>query len=102
MQFINIVVHSVDDMNYRVALQWEFAELGLEEYLEKLRLHESEELAVQISGKNNHHFICAGFARVEEKDKDRNKREEWRSDRRKGRKEGKEDNRREMKARGKR
>jgi Diaphanous FH3 Domain len=33
MQFINIVVHSVDDMNYRVALQWEFATLGLEEYL---------------------------------------------------------------------
>lgn len=52
MQFINIVVHSVDDMNYRVALQWEFASLGLEEYLEKLRPNESEELSVQISGKN--------------------------------------------------
>ena len=52
MQFINIVVHSVDDMNYRVALQREFASLGLEEYLEKLRPNESEELSVQISGKN--------------------------------------------------
>ena len=52
MQFINIVVHSVDDMNYRVALQWEFGSLGLEEYLEKLRPNESEELSVQISGKN--------------------------------------------------
>ena len=52
MQFINIVVHSVDDMNYRVALQWEFASLGLEEYLEKLRPNESEELSVQISGLN--------------------------------------------------
>jgi hypothetical protein len=50
MQFINIVVHSVDDMNYRVALQWEFGSLGLEEYLEKLRPNESEELSVQISG----------------------------------------------------
>ena len=53
MQFINIVVHSVDDMNYRVALQWEFASLGLEEYLEKLRPNESEELSVQISGKTS-------------------------------------------------
>ena len=25
VQFINIVVHSVDDMNFRVALQWEYA-----------------------------------------------------------------------------
>ena len=31
MQFINIVVHSVADMNFRVALQWEFASLGLGE-----------------------------------------------------------------------
>lgn len=28
MQFINIVVHSVEDMNFRVALQWEFSSLG--------------------------------------------------------------------------
>ena len=51
MQFINIVVHSVDDMNFRVALQWEFKHLGLEDCLDKLHMHESEELAVQISGK---------------------------------------------------
>jgi hypothetical protein len=51
MQFINIVVHSVEDMNFRVALQWEFSYLGLEDCLDKLRIHESEELAVQISGK---------------------------------------------------
>lgn len=57
MQFINIVVHSVDDMNYRVALQWEFASLGLDEYLEKLRIHESEELAVQISGWPKFHLF---------------------------------------------
>jgi hypothetical protein len=56
MQFINIVVHSVDDMNYRVALQWEFGSLGLEEYLEKLRPNESEELSVQISGKYKSFF----------------------------------------------
>ena len=51
MQFINIIVHSVEDFNFRVALQWEFAALGLRECLEKLRTHESDELAVQISGK---------------------------------------------------
>ena len=48
MQFINIVVHSVADMNFRVALQWEFSSLGLGDYLEKLQFDESEELAVQI------------------------------------------------------
>ena len=53
MQFINIIVHSVEDFNFRVALQWEFAALGLRECLEKLRTHESDELAVQISGKWN-------------------------------------------------
>ncbi|GBP03681.1 Formin-like protein CG32138 [Eumeta japonica] len=29
MQFMNIVVHSVEDMNYRVHLQYEFTALGL-------------------------------------------------------------------------
>ena len=50
MQFINIVVHSVENMNFRVALQWEFTNLGLEECLDNLGTHESDELAVQISG----------------------------------------------------
>ena len=53
MQFINIVVHSVENMNFRVALQWEFTNLGLEECLDNLGTHESDELAVQISGKEN-------------------------------------------------
>lgn len=34
MQFINIVVHSVEDMNFRVHLQYEFTKLGLDDYLE--------------------------------------------------------------------
>ena len=34
MQFVNIVVHSVEDMNFRVHLQHEFTLLGLDEYLE--------------------------------------------------------------------
>lgn len=49
MQFVNIVVHSVEDMNFRVHLQFEFTALGLDQYLEKLKLTESEELQVQIS-----------------------------------------------------
>lgn len=34
MQFINIVVHSVEDMNFRVHLQFEFTKLGLDDFLE--------------------------------------------------------------------
>ncbi|NWT08513.1 FMNL1 protein, partial [Pteruthius melanotis] len=34
MQFINIVVHSVENMNFRVFLQYEFTHLGLDQYLE--------------------------------------------------------------------
>lgn len=48
MQFVNIIVHSVEDMNFRVHLQFEFTALGLDDYLEKLRLTESEELQVII------------------------------------------------------
>ena len=50
MQFVNIVVHSVEDMNFRVHLQYEFSRLGLDEYLEKLRHNESEELQVCTVG----------------------------------------------------
>lgn len=49
MQFINIIVHSVEDMNFRVHLQFEFTQLGLDDHLEnKLRNTESEDLKVQI------------------------------------------------------
>jgi len=34
MQFINIAVHSVEDVNYRVHLQHEFTLLGLDSYLD--------------------------------------------------------------------
>ncbi|CAK9292897.1 unnamed protein product [Gordionus sp. m RMFG-2023] len=49
MQFINIVVHSVENMNYRVALQFAFTKIGLDDYLEKLKHTESDQLQVQIS-----------------------------------------------------
>lgn len=61
MQFINIVVHSVEDMNYRVHLQYEFTSLGLDEYLEKLRMTESEELHVQISAYLDNVFVVAAL-----------------------------------------
>ncbi|CAB1341732.1 unnamed protein product [Coregonus sp. 'balchen'] len=48
MQFINIVVHSVENMNFRVHLQYEFTHHGLDQYLETLKLTESEKLQVQI------------------------------------------------------
>uniref|UniRef100_A0A8B9HCQ2 Formin-like 1a n=1 Tax=Astyanax mexicanus TaxID=7994 RepID=A0A8B9HCQ2_ASTMX len=48
MQFINIVVHSVENMNFRVHLQYEFTHLGLDQYLETLKLTESDNLKVQI------------------------------------------------------
>lgn len=56
MQFVNVVVHSVEDMNFRVHLQYEFSKLGLDEYLEKLRHTESEELQVVLI--TLHHTIC--------------------------------------------
>uniref|UniRef100_A0A8C4QD72 Formin-like 1a n=1 Tax=Eptatretus burgeri TaxID=7764 RepID=A0A8C4QD72_EPTBU len=48
MQFINIVVHSVEDMNFRVYLQYEFTHLGLDAHLERLKDTESDALLVQI------------------------------------------------------
>uniref|UniRef100_A0A3Q4BZ86 Uncharacterized protein n=1 Tax=Mola mola TaxID=94237 RepID=A0A3Q4BZ86_MOLML len=48
MQFINIVVHSVEDMNFRVHLQYDFTKLNLDEHLEKLKHTESDRLQVQI------------------------------------------------------
>ncbi|KAI0214437.1 Formin-like protein [Lamellibrachia satsuma] len=49
MQFINIMVHSVEDMNFRVHLQHEFTLLALDDYLEKLRVTESDRLCVQVN-----------------------------------------------------
>ncbi|KAM4524350.1 formin-like protein 1 isoform 2-T2 [Odontesthes bonariensis] len=48
MQFINIVVHSVENLNFRVHLQYEFTQHGLDDYLERLKFTESDRLLVQI------------------------------------------------------
>ena len=57
MQFINIVVHSTQQMNFRVHLQHEFTQLGLDEYLEnKLRYNESDRLQVQLQAYLDNQF----------------------------------------------
>ncbi|KAK5644344.1 hypothetical protein RI129_005644 [Pyrocoelia pectoralis] len=61
MQFVNIIVHSVEDMNFRVHLQYEFTALGLDDYLERLRHTESEELQVQISAYLDNVFDVAAL-----------------------------------------
>ncbi|XP_036886923.1 formin-like protein 3 isoform X3 [Sturnira hondurensis] len=60
MQFINIVVHSVEDMNFRVHLQYEFTKLGLEEFLQS-RHTESEKLQVQIQAYLENVFDVGGL-----------------------------------------
>ncbi|XP_017534021.1 formin-like protein 3 isoform X6 [Manis javanica] len=61
MQFINIVVHSVEDMNFRVHLQYEFTKLGLEEFLQKSRHTESEKLQVQTQAYLDNVFDVGGL-----------------------------------------
>lgn len=46
MQFINIVVHSVENMNFRVHLQYEFTHLALDKYLE-VSVHFKKKLRCQ-------------------------------------------------------
>uniref|UniRef100_A0A672I0R4 Uncharacterized protein n=1 Tax=Salarias fasciatus TaxID=181472 RepID=A0A672I0R4_SALFA len=61
MQFINIVVHSVEDMNFRVHLQFEFTKLGLDDYLEKCKHTESDKLSVQIQAYLDNVFDVGGL-----------------------------------------
>ncbi|XP_060914721.1 formin-like protein 3 isoform X3 [Labrus mixtus] len=61
MQFINIVVHSVEDMNFRVHLQYEFTKLGLDDYLEKCKHTESDKLSVQIQAYLDNVFDVGGL-----------------------------------------
>ena len=57
MQFINIVVHSVEDIKVRVTLQVEFAKLGLDEYLEELKSQKSDKLNEQIAAYTDNDFV---------------------------------------------
>lgn len=64
MQFVNIIVHSVEDMNYRVHLQYEFTKLGLDDYLEKLRHTESEDLQVLYPSMSYLNFVVVGINKI--------------------------------------
>ena len=48
-------------MNFRVALQYEFTALYLDDCLERLSHHESDELAVQISAYVDNEFDVAAL-----------------------------------------
>ncbi len=49
MNFINVIVHSAEDVNFRVHLQYEFTELGLDEYLEVCQPHPVFKMAVLLT-----------------------------------------------------
>lgn len=53
MQFINIVVHSVENMNFRVHLQYEFTHLGLDKYLVVSVNHEKLDKQIDASGSSD-------------------------------------------------
>ncbi|MEQ2197954.1 Formin-like protein 1 [Xenoophorus captivus] len=79
MQFINIVVHSVENMNFRVYLQYEFTQHGLDDYLEaslifhplmlilkvvfimQLKFTESDRLLIQIQAYLDNLFDVAAL-----------------------------------------
>ncbi|XP_043958714.1 formin-like protein 1 isoform X3 [Gambusia affinis] len=61
MQFINIVVHSVENLNFRVYLQYEFTQHGLDYYLEQLKFTESDRLLVQIQAYLDNVFDVAAL-----------------------------------------
>ena len=50
MNFINVVVHSAEDMNFRVHLQYEFSLLGPDDLLEVC--------ANDVGGGGSYVFIC--------------------------------------------
>uniref|UniRef100_H3C2D8 Formin-like 3 n=1 Tax=Tetraodon nigroviridis TaxID=99883 RepID=H3C2D8_TETNG len=62
MQFINIVVHSVEDMNFRVHLQFEFTKLEVgDPTCQKCKHTESDKLSVQIQAYLDNVFDVGGL-----------------------------------------
>ena len=48
LKFVNVVVHTVIDMNYRVHLQFEFNSLGYDQILCRMKDFKSEEIKAQV------------------------------------------------------
>nr|WAW84859.1 formin-like 1 [Halisarca dujardinii] len=61
MNFINVVVHTTEDLNYRVYLQHEFSLLGIDDFLEELeaRSREIPDLKKQIKAYQENYFNVA-------------------------------------------
>lgn len=66
MAFINVVVHCVPDMNFQVALQHEFTQLGIIPILEELEKLGSEELREQIEAYQDNFLNVAELSREAE------------------------------------
>eukprot|EP00039_Didymoeca_costata_P006962 m.94940 g.94940 ORF g.94940 m.94940 type:complete len:1079 (+) comp13470_c0_seq1:169-3405(+) len=66
MAFINVVVHCVPDMNFQVALQHEFTQLGIIPILEDLEKLGSEELHEQIEAYQDNFLNVAELSKEAE------------------------------------
>lgn len=56
MAFINVIVHSADNLNFRVHLQHEFTMLGLDEHLEEIEDSSPAGLLAQIHAYKDNYF----------------------------------------------
>ena len=63
MTFINVVVHTCEDLNYRVYMQHEFTLLGIDELLEKLEeaAQDFPALHKQIKAYQDNYFNVAAL-----------------------------------------
>jgi hypothetical protein len=65
MNFINVVVHTTEDLNYRVYLQHEFSLLGIDDFLEDLEARSADlpTLKKQIKAYQENYFNVAILVR---------------------------------------
>eukprot|EP00048_Salpingoeca_helianthica_P005724 m.90967 g.90967 ORF g.90967 m.90967 type:complete len:545 (+) comp13717_c0_seq3:162-1796(+) len=63
MAFINVVVHCVNDMNYQVALQHEFTQLGLMKLIEDMFHIDAPELREQLEAYQDNFVNVSDLAR---------------------------------------
>ena len=66
MAFINVVVHCVPDMNFQVALQHEFTQLGIIPILEEMERDAAEELREQIEAYQDNFLNVAELSKEAE------------------------------------
>lgn len=66
MAFINVVVHCVPDMNFQVALQHEFTQLGIIPILEEMEVEAADELREQIEAYQDNFLNVAELSKEAE------------------------------------